>query len=74
MFDPDKLKEGPIPEGCTEIAHGGSFLVYKHKDDDGTIFVKGLDAHFILGLNRQEWDLFSAVIAYADLKIRGVME
>ena len=63
-----------VPDGCSEIAHGGGYVVYKHKGDDDLVFIKGLDSHFIFGLSRAEWDLFSAVIAYADLKIRGVME
>ena len=60
-----------IPDGCREIAHGGGYVVYTHKDDDSVIFIKGLDSHFIFGLDRQEWDMFSTVIAYADLKLRG---
>lgn len=63
-----------VPDGCSEIAHGGGYVIYSSKADQDTIFIKGLDSEATYALSRAEWDLFSAVIAYADLKIRGVME
>lgn len=59
-----------LPEGVKEIAHGAGLIVYEYGD---RVFIRGITEADI-GFSRKDWDLFSAVIAYADLIIRGVVE
>lgn len=59
-----------LPDGTKEIAHGAGIIVYEFKGD---IFLRGLAGADIV-FSRSDWDLFSAVIALADLRIRAVVE
>lgn len=59
-----------LPETAREIAHGAGLLVYEYKGD---IFLRGISGADIV-FSRSDWDLFSAVIALADLRIRAVVE
>ena len=59
-----------LPEGTKEIAHGAGIIVYEFRGD---IFLRGISGADIV-FSRSDWDLFSAVIALADLRIRAVVE
>ena len=64
-----------IPKGATIIAEGEGYAVLEiDLDDLGTCYIlKGLSTTDYL-FTKQEWDDFARFIAYADLKIRSVME
>ena len=64
-----------IPKGATIIAEGEDYAVLEIELDDlGTCYIlKGLSTTDYL-FTKQEWDDFARFIAFADLKIRGVME
>ena len=59
-----------LPEGAKEVAHGCGFIVYQLDND---ILLRGLAGADIV-FSRSDWDLFSSVIALADLRIRAVVE
>jgi hypothetical protein len=59
-----------LPEGTEEIAHGAGWLVYGYK---GHIYLRDQSGADIV-FTRSDWDLFSSVIALADLRIRAVVE
>ena len=64
-----------IPEGATIIAEGEGYAVLETELDDlGTCYIlKGLSTTDYL-FTKQEWDELAKIIAYADLKIRAVVE
>lgn len=64
------MSEPILPINCKEIARGPGILVYTH---DGEVYLKGItDA--TIAFNREQWDLLAKIIAYADLRIRAVVE
>lgn len=64
-----------IPKGATIIAEGEGYAVLEISLDDlGTCYIlKGLGTTDYL-FRKQEWDDFARFIAYADIKIRAVVE
>ena len=64
-----------IPKGTTLVAEGEGYMVLRYDDEELGIFyiLKGFDATDYV-FNRQEWDHFAKFVAYADLKIRAVVE
>ena len=64
-----------IPKGATIIAECGGYAVLEiDLDDLGTCYIlKGLSTTDYL-FTKQEWDCFAKFVAYADLKIRAVVE
>ena len=64
------MSEPLLPINCKEIARGPGLLVFKLND---YIYIKGLTSATI-ALNREQWDELAKIIAYADLKIRAVVE
>ena len=64
-----------IPKGTTLVAEGEGYMVLRYDDEELGIFyiLKCLDATDYV-FNKQEWDRFAKLIAYADLKIRAVVE
>ena len=64
------MTEPLLPINCKEIARGPGLLVFKLND---YIYIKGLTSA-TLAFNREQWDELAKIIAYADLKIRAVVE
>ena len=64
-----------IPKGATIIAEGEGYAVLEiDLDDLGTCYIlKGLSTTDYL-FTKQEWDDFARFIAFADIKIRAVVE
>lgn len=64
-----------IPDGGTLVAGGEGYLIYRWDDKDlGPLYIlKGLSGCDYV-FNKLEWDRFAKFIAYADLKIRAVVE
>ena len=64
------MSEPLLPINCKEVARGPGLLVFKLND---YIYIKGItDA--TIAFNREQWDELAKIIAYADLKIRAVVE
>lgn len=64
-----------IPKGGTLVAEGEGYLIYRWDDKDlGPLYIlKGFsECDYVF--NKLEWDHFAKFIAYADLKIRAVVE
>lgn len=59
------------PEGAELIAEGGDYTIYEY---DGWYYLRGLGRTTYVFCDKSEWDLFSAVIRLADLKIQGESE
>ena len=64
------MSEPLLPINCKEIARGPGLLVFKLND---YIYLKGITSA-TLAFNREQWDELAKIIAYADLKIRAVVE
>lgn len=64
------MTEPLCPINCKEVARGQGILVFKLND---YIYIKGLTS-VTIALNREQWDELAKIIAYADLKIRAVVE
>ena len=64
------MSEPLLPINCKEIARGPGLLVFKLND---YIYIKGITSATI-AFNREQWDELAKIIAYADLKIRAVVE
>ena len=64
-----------IPKDAVVIAEGEGYLIYRWDDKDiGPLYIlKGLGGCDYV-FNKIEWDRFAKFIAYADLKIRAVVE
>ena len=64
-----------IPKGATAIAEGEDYAVLEIELEDlGTCYIlKGLSTTDYL-FTKQEWDDFARFIAFADIKIRAVVE
>ena len=64
-----------IPKGATIIAEGEGYAVLEIELEDlGTHYIlKGISTTDYL-FSKQEWDDFARFIAYADIKIRAVVE
>lgn len=63
------------PKGAQIIAEGHDYMVFSYDDKElGRYYIlRGLD-HTDYAFNREEWDKFAVLVAYADLKIRGRIE
>ena len=64
------MSEPLLPINCKEIARGPGLLVFKLND---YIYIKGITSATI-AFSREQWDELAKIIAYADLKIRAVVE
>lgn len=64
------MTEPLCPINCKEVARGQGILVYRYDD---YIYLKGVTSATI-AFSREQWDELAKIIAYADLKIRGVVE
>lgn len=64
------MTEPLLPINCKEVARGPGLLVFKLDD---YIYIKGITSA-TLAFNREQWDELAKVMAYADLKIRAVLE
>lgn len=64
------MTEPILPINCKEVARGQGLLVFTLND---YIYLKGLTSATI-AFNREQWDELAKIIAYADLKIRAVVE
>lgn len=64
-----------IPKGTTLVAEGEGYMVLRWEDTDGTVLyiLKGLGTTDYV-FQKHEWDQFAKFVAYADLKIRAVVE
>lgn len=61
----------PQPSCIDVLAQGGGIRVLRHLD--GCI-VQGLSHYDIVFLDKNEWNLFMAVMQIADARINGVKE
>ena len=64
------MTEPLLPVNCKEIARAPGILVFTLND---YIYLKGITSA-TLAFNREQWDELAKIIAYADLKIRAVVE
>lgn len=64
------MTEPLLPINCKEVARGPGILVFTLND---YIYLKGVTSA-TLAFNREQWDELAKIIAYADLKIRAVVE
>ena len=64
-----------IPDGGTLVAEGEGYLIYRWDDKDlGPLYIlKGLGTTDYV-FDKLEWDHLAKFVAYADLKIRAVVE
>ena len=64
-----------IPEGVHIIAESKQYKIYTYPiGDKPCYFISGLSRGRVYGFFRNEWDELAKVIAYADIKIRAVIE
>jgi len=57
------------------IAESKQYKIYTYTiGDKPCYFISGLSSGITHGFFRDEWDELAKIIAYADLKIRGVIE
>ena len=61
----------PQPSYINVIAQGGGITVQEY---NGEYHIKGLTDHTIVLINKNEWNLFMAVMQIADAHINGVKE
>ena len=59
------------PNGTNLIAEGGGYTIYEY---EGWYYLSGLGSTTYVFDTKQGWDLFSAVIRLADLRIQGEKE
>lgn len=64
-----------IPKGTTLVAEGEGYMVLRYDDEElGAYYIlKGLGTTDYV-FDKQEWDHLAKFVAYADLKIRAVVE
>ena len=62
-------------EGVQIIAESKQYKIYTYPvGDKPCYFISGLSSGIVHGFFRDEWDELAKIIAYADLKIRAVVE